>query len=428
MGNTTYGAADGIRESPVVGISTDEKQNIWAATNNALYLLQPGQKTFRRFDAASGLHLQSNPEQYCDTWAPGHECPIYGGADDPGISEIVGGGPDEVFVGYYGHHDWLSPSDGTFNDPWRHSGKLDRVRLKSDGSISVIRFDMVAGNSVEFWHNRTVLRMVYDHFIHPHELYVGTDHGTNKFSPDKWHAANPGTWFNSPENNLMWMSDHLHPQACYHHSCDDPRYQPESDLRLGDWRGLAIAPDGHLWLAGRWAAGEIAYAADNSVWYNRGGNSYLWAFGDHYSGGCTSGRPVFCIPQEGDVVSLTAVTVAKDGRVWFASGSAHSGDPAYGIAAWNGHDFQYFDPIRDVGMSEVSVQDLIALPDGRLVVAAPNTGLVFWDPATGKRAAVRAGGGIPDDHVLRLELDMMVNPPTLHVATWGGAASIRQFP
>ena len=134
------------------------------------------------------------------------------------------------------------------------------------------------------------------------------------------------------------------------------------------------------------------------------------------------------MPQEGDTVSLSAVTVAKDGRVWFAGGATYSGDPSYGIAVWNGHDFQYFDPVRDVGLGESAVRDLIGLPDGRVVVAGPNSGLVFWDPASGKRTAMRAGQGIPDDHVLRLELDMMVNPPALHVATWGGAAVLRVLP
>ena len=79
-------------------------------------------------------------------------------------------------------------------------------------------------------------------------------------------------------------------------------------------------------------------------------------------------------------------------------------------------------------MNEVNVRDLVALPDGRLVLAGPNSGLVFWDPATGKHTQVRAGGGIPDDHVLRLELDTMVNPPALHVSTYGGAAVLRVLP
>ena len=55
-------------------------------------------------------------------------------------------------------------------------------------------------------------------------------------------------------------------------------------------------------------------------------------------------------------------------------------------------------------------------------MAGPNSGLVVWDPVTGKHFAIRAGGGIPSDQVYRLEVDTMVDPPALHVATAGGAA------
>ena len=75
-----------------------------------------------------------------------------------------------------------------------------------------------------------------------------------------------------------------------------------------------------------------------------------------------------------------------------------------------------------------AVQDIVALPDGRLVFAGPSTGLVFYDPATGASKAMRAGQGIPDDRVVQLELDTMVSPPALHVSTYGGAAVIRVFP
>jgi hypothetical protein len=395
--------------------------------------MRPGDKRFHRYDARDGLHLPGNPDASCgDPYGTMTPC-MHGDADSPGISEIVGGGPDEVFVGYFGHHDWNDPNDGNWYDPWRHSGKLDRVRLNANGTLEVIRFDMLSGLTPQFWHNRTVFRMVYDHFLHKHELYVGTDHGVDKFSPDKWKLPDPkpNDWFNGPTNNLVWMSDHLHPQACYHHWCDDPNYPLESDLRLGDWRGLAFAPDGDLWVAGRWAAGKIIYVADNSVWFARGGDkAYAPAFGDHYTGGCTDNRPVFCVPAEGEIVSLSAVTVATDSRVWFAN-SVFSSDPnekPYGIAVFDGRGFTYFDPIRDAGMSEVNVRDMVALPDGRLVLAGATTGLVFWDPVKGTHTQVRAGQGIPDDHVNRLELDTMVNPPALHVSTWGGATVLRVWP
>jgi len=54
IANVTYSSADGIQESPVVRVSSDEPvrqadgtitQNLWVATNQALYLLRPGDKS-----------------------------------------------------------------------------------------------------------------------------------------------------------------------------------------------------------------------------------------------------------------------------------------------------------------------------------------------------------------------------------------------
>ena len=455
-GNVTYGSADGIQESPVVGVTTDEPvtlpgpnaavvQNLWIATHDALYLKKPGDSSFRRFDARDGLHLPGNVAASCnDSAGLLVPCPN-GSADAPGISEIVGGGPNEVFVGYYGHHDWTSPVDGTESDPYRHSGKLERVRLKADGKLEVIRFDMVSNNTIEFWHNRTVERMIYDHFIHKHELYVGTDHGVDKISPDLWHE--PVGWFLLPQNQQQWMSDHLHPRACYHAPCVD-----DSNQRLGDWRALGLDSTGDLWVGGRWAAGAIKYLADNTNWYNNprsskpGDEAFKFAFGDPYTSYCMPGygRPVFCAPQEGDFVNLSAVAVTRDvpkdpalaqDMVWYSSGIIYGdvGDVNYGVAAFlarpgvNQQMWTYFNPISDIGMSEMNVRDMVALPDGRLVLAGPTTGLTVWDPRTpGVRGhQIRAGQGIPSDNVLRLEVDAMVNPPALHVATDAGAAVLR---
>jgi hypothetical protein len=446
MGNVTYDGAQGIQEAPVIGVTTDEAQNMWVATNAALYLMRPTDAKFTRFDASAGLHLPGNPVNLRPGSSKDIGCPDSAGqlipcpagyADSPGIREIVGGGPNEVFVGYYGHHDYTlgslpdgTPIDGTENDPWRHSGQLDRVHLQADGTLQVVRMQMVSNNTVEFWHNRNVERMIFDHFIHPHELYVGTDHGVDKISPDKWH--DPVGWFLLPTNQQEWMSDHLHPQACLHAACtaNDTVTQ-----MLGDWRGLAIDHAGDLWVGGRWAAGAITWVADNTLWYNNGApptgrTAFKAAFGDPYLGGCAGNRPVFCPPQEGDVVNISATTVTPDGKVWFSSGSLYNDpkDVPYGIASWDGSQFVYYDPVRDVGMQESNVQDMVALPDGRIVVAGLNSGLVFWNPATGQHTAIHAGGGIPSDQVWRLELDAMVNPPALHVATLGGAAVLRVLP
>ena len=420
--NAQFGAADGIAEAPVVGFSTDETQNRWAATHQALYLMRPGEKRFRRYDARDGLHLQGNPVRYCDTWAPDHACPIYGGAADPGITEIAGGGPNEVFVGYAGNE----AGTQEYDDPNRHTGKLDRVRLNPDGTLSVDRLDLVAGVSAQFWHDRTVQRLLYDHVQHPHELYVGTNHGVTRLQPDRYRPPRPGEWFN--DVNKEYMADHLHPRVCYHAACSG-----DSNQRLGDWRGLALALDGDLWVAGKWTAGKIRWSADNRDWYSRpGAQAFALAFGDPYPQQTSTpgffNEPVFRVAQEGDTVSLSAVAVGKDGRVWFASDPLSSRDIAWGVAAWDGRTFRAIDPQAELGLAEVAVRDLVALPDGRLVFAAPSTGLLVYDPATRAHVALRGRAVLPDDRVLRLDLDARVRPFALHVATAGGAAVLRTLP
>jgi hypothetical protein len=140
-------------------------------------------------------------------------------------------------------------------------------------------------------------------------------------------------------------------------------------------------------------------------------------------------EPVFQVPQEGDAVNLTAVTVAPDGKAWFASGPSYgTGVDAveYGIASWDGARFAVVDPVKDLGAPGRSVRDLVALPDGRLALAFPSAGLLLWDPATGSRQWLRAGSGLPDDAVQRLELDDRVEPFALYVSTATGVTVLRR--
>jgi len=415
--NAIYGSAEGIQESPVVGMTTDEAQNRWLATNAALYLLRPGDSRFRRFDSSDGLHLPGNPVRYCDRDFVGGDraCPIFGAAVAPGISAIAGGAQGEVFVGYFGH--WEGTGD--WSDPNRHTGKLDRVRLKPDGSLQVDRMDLVASTTAQFWHNRTIERLLYDHARH--ELYAGTNHGVDRLQPNAFRYPRQGEWFLAATHE--WLSDHLHPSVCYHTACTGN--ESKDTQMMGEWRGLALAPDGDLWVAGKWAAGKIRWTQQLSQWHARNGNeTYAVAFGDPYDPVTGANAPVFRPSREGDPVELSAVSVAKDGLVWFACGPRMTSTRPYGIASWDGKSFRYFDAVKDAGLAESSVRDLVALPDGRLAVASIST-LVLWDPAARRHTTVT---GLPGGSIQRLELDQQVTPPTLHVAADGGAAALRILP
>jgi hypothetical protein len=235
---------------------------------------------------------------------------------------------------------------------------------------------------------------------------------------------------------------------------------------MGGWSGLAIAPDGDLWAGGKWSAGKIIYtplAAElnpdgtpnaltgKTGWFQRGGAAYSFNFGEQWCGSSgsvkmwctpdpahnvqcpggvpgwvlspctpgTGGPPVFGPPTVGDPVDINAVTVTPDGKSWWSS-------PTYGIASFDGRQFTYFTPAQ-AGASG-AVTDMVALPDGRLAIGTSGDGLTLWNPQTGAHASIRAGSGLRDNQVNRLELDMMVSPPALHVSTTTGASTIRVFP
>jgi hypothetical protein len=437
IANVTYGAAEGIRESPVVGLSTDEAQNRWAATPQALYLLRPGERSFRRYDAGDGLHLDGNPAFYCDDHPMASRADHCGGSVSSGaghaITRIVGGGPNEVFVGYAGDDGdgtiQCPPKDVTlvdagadYCDPARHSGKLDRVRVRADGKLSVDRMDLVANHQGgNFWHDRTVQSLAFDHFVHPHTLYVGTNHGVTMILPDRFRLPNPGEWYDAAYSE--WMGDHLHARVC------DPGPCPavEGPQRMGDWAGLDVDGHGDLWHAGRWTAGLITWSPDPLVWVGRNGRAFALAFGDPYplapnAAGFVN-EPVFRVAREGDSPHLTGVAVCPDGRVWFSSSGPSSGT-GHTVAVWDGHAFTSF-AATDLGLREAAVKDVVCLPDGRVVLGGYRTGAVVHDPATRTSKVLP---GLPGSAVWDLEVDRMVKPPALHVATDGGAAALRMLP
>jgi hypothetical protein len=437
--NAVYGGAQGILETPVVGVTTDEAQNRWVATHEALYLLRPGETAFSRFDAADGLHLPGNPVRYCDDHPIGPDDPCGGAitlgeAALPGISRIVGGGPGEVFVGYFGSDDTgvrcppkdpakpLSEGWGDYCDPDRHSGKLDRVRLGANGALDVERFDLVAGRQgAEYWHDRTVQSLAYDHFARPHTLYAGTNHGVVLFFPDRFRPPRRDEWFDLAY--IEYMGDHLHARVCAGEPCPT---SGEGDQRMGDWKGLAIDENGDLWHAGRWSAGLITWDPNPVRWFERNGGAFKLAFGDPYPGapndeGFTN-EPVFKVATEGDSVHLTGVAVCPDGRVWFSSSGPQNGT-SHTIAVWKGRSFETYDAGR-FGLGS-SIRDVECLPDGRVVIAGATSGVVLHDPGTGTSKAVP---GLPSGTILDVEVDRMIDPPALHVATSAGAAVLRVLP
>jgi len=399
-----YGSAQGLLEAPV-SASVDESEDLWVVTQKALYLLAPGAKVFRRFTAADGLH-----------YGPGF-------TDGPDITLVEGGAAGECFVGYFFHdtNDSMFKGAHTNLDPFAHMGKMDQVLLQPDGSLKINRYDLRNSNDGHFYETRTVMSMVYDHFQHPGNLYVGSNHGITRIIPAKYTPP-PPELKNDPWNTSwerQWYADHVHPWTCIGALCTGDTNVDH--VSFGDWFGLALAPDGRLWMGGLTTAGAINFREDLHDWVQS------WAPFNPFSPAFET-PPVFTPPASGDAVNIRAVAVAPDGMVWFASGEVEAWrGPTYGLAGYDGHRFSYFDPMR-LGAIEFNILELQALSDGRLVLGFPSSGLLVWNPADDKGHRVTQRDGLPGESIGRMSYDRMHDPPLLLVPTEGGLAIFRDVP
>lgn len=404
---TVYGSAQGLEEG-VISAAVDEGEDLWVVSTQALYLLTPGATAFRRFTAADGLHLG----------APYTE--------PPDITMVEGGRAGECFVGYYAHdtNDSMFAGAHTWTDPIAHMGKMDQVLLQRDGTLVVNRYDLRNSNDGHYYETRTVMSMVYDHFQHPGNLYVGSNHGITRILPAKYvpqhiDPADPG----NTGLERTWFADHVHPWVCFNQCTGDPSVD---HIAFGDWFGLALAPDGRLWLGGLYSAGAVHYREALADWIQswKPVNPFDPAFGDPYP----PNEPVFDPPKEADPVNIHAVSVAPDGVIWFASGEVESWrGPTYGIASWDGHRFAHFDPTA-LGAIEYNTLELQALDDGRLVLGFPSSGLLVWMPGDAKGHRLTVSEGLPGQHIGRMSTDRMHAPPLLLVPTEGGLALFRDVP
>ena len=396
-----YGSSQGLLESPI-SASIDESENLWVVSEKALYLWQPGAKVFRRYTARDGLH-----------YGPGYTEP-------PDITLVEGGGPGECFVGYFARdtNAAMFPDAHRSTDPWAHMGKMDQVLLQADGSLKVNRYDLRNTNDGSYYETRTVMSMVYDHFQHPGNLYVGSNHGVTRIIPANYFPP-PLPLTDDTHAERVWYADHVHPVACIAAPCTGD--SSRDHVTFGDWFGLTLAPDGRLWMGGLTSAGALGFREKLDEWRQswKPINPFVPAF---------EGAPVFVPPRYGDPVNIRGVAVTPDGVVWFVSGEVESWRGAtYGISAYDGKRFTYFDPTA-LGALEYNILEVQSLADGRLVFGFPSTGLLLWQPGEAKGRRITQRDGLPGERIGRISQDKMHDPPLLLVPTDGGLAVFRNLP
>src|SRR5436190_21083890 len=380
-----YGSSQGLLEAPI-SASVDESENLWVVSHSALYLLQPGAKVFRRYTAQDGLHFGS------------------GYTESPDITLVEGGAKGECFVGYYARetNSSLLKDAHMWSDPWAHMGKMDQVLLQPDGKLKVNRYDLRNSNDGHYYETRTIMSMVYDHFQHLGNLYVGSNHGVTRIIPAKYYP--PPHLDVDPFNTFderQWYADHVHPWVCIGGPCDGARVST-----FGDWFGLTLAPDGRLWMGGLTNAGAIGFKDKLEDWVQswQPVNPFVPAF---------EWPPVYLPARMGDPVNIRGVAVTHDGMAWFVSGGAEGWrSPHYGIAAWDGKRFTYFDPIA-LGAVEDNVLEVQALDDGRLLFGFAGSGLMVWEPGEKKARRITQREGLPGERTGRLVQDGTHDSPRL---------------
>jgi hypothetical protein len=404
---TVYGSAQGLFEAPI-SASTDEAENIWVVTDRALYLLAPGDKNFRRFTAADGLHV-----------GPGWTEP-------PDFTLVVGGSAGECFVGYYAHdtHDPPDPNAHTYLDPVAHLGKMDQVKLNPDGTLQVNRYDFHNSNDWRYYETRTITSAYYDHFSHPGELYVGSNHGVTRVQPAKFRQPSTSAEKADPWSvEKEYYADHVHPWTCDVGTCTG---SPTDHIVFGDFYALTMGDDGRVWMGGLTAAAAIRWTSDLQFWRNS------WEPDNPFDPAMPGkgGPMVFNPPRQGGNINLRAIAVTTDGTAWFASGEVESWrGPTYGLASWrdeNPYHMSYTDPTA-IGAAEYNVLEMVAWGD-KLVLGFPSTGLLVWKPGDARGKRMGFGEGLPGQAIGRMYIDRMVDPPQLLVPTEGGLAVVRALP
>jgi hypothetical protein len=353
-------------------------------TPDALYVLRPGQATFRRYTAGDGLHVQT----YTD--------PATGQVTVSNITAMTGGHGNEVFVGYRGFEGTIPPPapppccvpNADFSDPRWHLGQADKVTLNADGTIGVRRYEFICDASFNCWEERSARRMVFGHSgTAAGHLFIGFDHGVVHVANDTW-------------------GDHIHVETHWHF--------PDGSVvtKQGEQYGLAIFPNGDLLTASEYGVGRQSWNADPKAWVL---GPFVWAlttFGpaEPYN----LGPHTLDVPSEYREKNLGAA-ITPDGTSWWVSSTT-------GLSSYTSGDFSNTAHYTNVsGLPASGLIDIAADPDGSLWIVDSNGRLLRFTPST---STVQVWPGV--SNVRRVVVDPTVTPRAVYVSMGGqGLAVIR---
>ena len=368
---TTYNATQNLLGS-IIDASPDDAQNIWVATPDTLYVLRPGQTTFKGFTAADGLHIQS----LTDTT----------GTTVTNITAMAGGHGNEVFVGYRGYEQEIPPPappsccepNADFSDPRWHLGQADKVTLNPDSTIQVRRYEFLCDATTNCWEERSARRMVFGHNgTAVGHLFIGFDHGVVHVFNDTW-------------------GDHIHVETIWHY--------PDGSVvtKQGDQYGLAIFPNGDVLTASGYGVGRQSWNVDPKAWVL---GPYVWALTTYgLAEPYNNGPHTLDVPSEYREANRGAA-ITPDGTSWWVSSSN-------GLSSYTRGDFSNTSHYTGVsGLPNSGLMDIAADPDGTVWIVDNIGRLLRFNPTT---LTVQVWPGV--SNVQRIVMDATVSPRALYVS------------
>lgn len=277
-------------------VGADRGGNVWAANLASVLLLRDGSEAWESFTDADGLLPYP-------------------------ILAVAGGEDLEAWVGYEG----LFPDSNPFDDPpeIQKSGDVDRIRLRG-GKLERFHYDLSSPPGPQYPDGRDLLRTCF-------RIVPVLD---GPWKGDVWFGCNHGV--------AMWSA--MFDQVIEHvHTAIDVG----GSLFTGDFRGIAVAPDGNVWIGAAARTGRIRYADEGgNFWAAISPELDVWPVG------------VALDPAGHDWVM--ALGADDDGGLWVSSFGN-------GVAYWRDGSFTYLTTSR--GLPENRVRDLALDPDGSVWLA-----------------------------------------------------------
>ena len=379
------------------GASMDEGGNLWGVSGDALWLWRAGAKGWERFDNHNSGGVLGN----------GH-------AND-GLLSVAGGGPGEAWIGYRG----LFLNGNEEDDPSivseaiRTSGGADRVSAVPGGIA--LRDHLVfwtgpgilAAEPKGRWKVRSIWTILYNHGPRgiPGDVFFGGNHGIGMF-----------------RHSIQSMDEHAHAAWNF---CPASMY-PECSLMTGDHKGIAIAPDGNVWMGADFAAERLSYMdqpggdlygrVDNDVDFPKPDGVRLWV----------NRSNDWQHPEWGGRDFVTAMAFDAWGDLWVSSymnGVARIPMKGSFSTAKSWSDVEYWSHRRGDHLpawtdASDNVWTLAADPDGSVWVGGPQ-GAFRLVGRTGQW--ISYGGVVPGPSVNQISLAPRPGPRSVVFATDSGA-------